>query len=172
MELYNKLTTEGDLQEAWASFMFNMEDLKKMKMLQADLVLQLLLAGAEFLGIGWSPERARERLWQLSGCRLGKKKFEVYLHVWLLTIALVTGAQLPMLGLSQDGEAAAFALATAFDRQVEEPSQDQEQGPEQVWSRGDPNPLKENKGSLNNRLLALWHRAERGDHQVRKFPRQ
>ena len=58
-----------------------------------------------------------------------------------------------MLGLSQDGEAAAFALAAALDRQVEEPHQGQEQWPEQVRPLGDPIHLKGNKTSLTNRLL-------------------
>ena len=74
MELYNKLISED--QETWTSFMFNVEDLKKIKLLQDDLVSQLLLAGARFLGLGWSPERASKRLLELSGFFLVKPNFE------------------------------------------------------------------------------------------------
>ena len=69
MELYYELTSNNNktFDEGWSSFMFNMEKLKILKMLKSKLIDEVLLAGRRFLGMGWSPERARDRLLQLSG---------------------------------------------------------------------------------------------------------
>ena len=89
MELFNKLTSKHKtFEKTWRSFMFNLEELKMLKKLKADLISKVLSAGLRYLGLGWSPERARERLLELSGRSLREPKFASYLHIRLLTIAL------------------------------------------------------------------------------------
>ena len=117
MELFNKLTSKHkSLEETWSSFMFNLEELKMIKLLKVDFD-KLLLAGSRYLGKGWTPERARERLLELSGCFLVEPKLASYLQTLIHNIALVTDASLPPLPVSQEATAAAFTLAATVQTQ-------------------------------------------------------
>ena len=158
MKLFYKLTSaevhfEGD----WTSFLFNLEDLKKMSKLQDNLIMQLLSAGSRFLGSGWSPERAKNRLFELSGCFLEKPQLQTYIEIWLCTIALVTGAPLPPIHLSQDEATAAFELAAACNK-AEERSKDQPHVANLTWD------VK--KIELEKHMQEIWHRAEKGEHPI------
>ena len=140
--------------------MFNLEELKKIKMLQVDFD-ELLLAGSRYLGKGWTPERARNRLMQLSGYFLMKPKFASYLQTWLLTIALVTGASLPLLHISQEVTEAAFALTAAYETRA--PTV----GEKAVQQPGDLRfPWDEEKKKLPRELQELWRRAEKGEKPI------
>ena len=168
MELINKLSNEGaaSFEGAWATFMFNVEDLKMMKTLKTKDILTVLLAGLKFRGTGWSPGKARERLLVLSGKLLVKPKFETYLHVWLVTIALVTGTALPPLSLSQEAAAAAFALAEACSsKQVQGACKPQEQEPEDQGENL-KFPWDMENAKLPKVLQQLWQRAKKGEQPI------
>ena len=159
MEIFYKLTSAGaQLEGAWTSFLFNLEDLKRLKELQANLILQLLAAGSRFLGSGWSPERARDKLYALCGCFLQKPQVQPYINIWLCTIALVTGAPFP-LQLSQDEAAATFALAGSVNKSVER-QEFKEQPPHLKFP-----PCNKEEEKLES-MLKLWQRAEKGAHPI------
>ena len=90
-------------------------------------------------------------------------KFETYLHVWLVTIALVTGTALPPLSLSQEGAAAAFALAETCSKQ-------QSHKPQKTRPEGRKRDLQfqwdKKLARLPKSLQHLWHRAARGEHTI------
>ena len=162
-QLFEKLTSKKieEFNNSWSSFIFNLEELKLMKLLKINDIEKVLSAGSRFLGCGWSPERARKRLYELSGCLVVEPNFTTYLQIWLLTTALVTDCALPPLNLSQEAAAAAFAVAAAHDSR--EPS-----GRNRGATQGAPLnlPWDEPTVQLNRKLQVLWQRAERGEYPI------
>ena len=69
-ELISKLTSEGaEFESTWASFMFNMTQVKVLKeKASKDDVLQVLAAGTRFSGTGWSTGKASKAFRKLTGC--------------------------------------------------------------------------------------------------------
>ena len=141
--------------------MLNMEELKMLKMMKANSIDKVLSAGPRYLGMGWSPERARDRLMALTGYFLVEPKFTSYLQTWLLTIALVTGASLPPLNLSQEATAAAFALAAAFEQQAPTGGEKAAEHPGNLQF-----PWDEEKKELPRELQELWRRAQKGEKSI------
>ena len=88
-------------------------------------------------------------------------KFASYLQTWLLTIALVTDASLPLLHLSQEATAAAFALAAAFEEQALSGGKKAAEHPGSLQF-----PWDEEKRKLPRELQELWRRAETREKQV------
>jgi len=157
MDVVRNLTAEGQLLEVnSASFMFNTEDLDKLKAAAVEQVEKVLQAGLRFTGSGWSPGRARWVLSKLSGCDLKKPTIMPYRNVWLCTVALVTGAELPVRDLPQDCAIVAFDLAARVTRCSR---QEAKRDSAVRFARRKPT-------SLPRELLFLWERARTGQQQA------
>ena len=71
------LTTAGpEFDQHWASFMFNMDQAKKLREKDKEDILKVLAAGARYTGAGWSTGRASKALYDLSGVGIVKGQIE------------------------------------------------------------------------------------------------
>ena len=98
---------------------------------------------------------------ELSGYLLVEPKFACYLQTWLLTIALVTGASMPLLHISQEAKVAAFTLAAAIAKQSPSAGKKAQEQPGDLQF-----PWDEEKRKLPKELQELWRRAQKGEKAI------
>ena len=97
-QFYHQLTQGSDEEKAvaWQSFCF---DLGKVRGLDGFMDVGKanlkLVAGAAYGGAGWTTANASKTLYNLTGLCVHAKDFQEYKRVWLLTLALYLGTDLP-----------------------------------------------------------------------------
>ena len=122
--------TQGD-SEAWSNFLFNIDLAKRLKQLDALLAPAVLQAGVAWTGGGWTTGSASRKLWEVVKIPLVISDFKEYLHIWLFTMAMAWGLDVPTLTLSPPAAEAAFHLLELL--------QDGD-GPSPARMEMDPNP--------------------------------
>jgi hypothetical protein len=121
-DLVNSLTQEGEFEQRWAHFMFNMTEAMQLKLAKPEEIMAVLAAGSKFAGTSWSTGKASKTLFQHSQVALVKASFTPYRDVWLYVLALMAGVDLPNLELPQECAEAAFAIASAAEEKTPKPS--------------------------------------------------
>ena len=167
-DLIARLTVEEHREQAWTSFMFNVDEALQLRNATKDEVLAVLAAGGKFGGTGWSTGKASRTLFGLSGVAVVKSSVQPYINAWLFAIALITQMDLPQFDLDKDVAEAAFAIAARVDKVAPTPvpaepvaldSEDSDD--EQVRFGWD-----EDATELPKELRALWDRAHSGDQRI------
>ena len=117
LDLVPALTQEGTSFEShWSSFLFNIPQALMLKTkAKEEEIKAVLSAGAGFQGTGWTTGRASKTLFEVSGKALVKAGIEAYRNVWLYSLSLLCGVDLPKLELDQAEAEAAFGIVSRLE---------------------------------------------------------
>ena len=111
---------DGDGQEAWAQFLFNLEMARSLVMLPTETVSALLFAGANWSGSGWTTSKASRVLYGLTQIPLVASVVSAYSHAWLFALSIVANLEVSGLDLNDRASEAAFALASLISGEAEQ----------------------------------------------------
>ena len=101
--------------EAWRSFLFNVEQARRVRDALEDktAAAQLIGAGRSYSGTGWTTSKAAKALYETTEVAVVSSKFADYRDIWLYTLVNVLGIEIPELDLDPKLAEASFALSAA-----------------------------------------------------------
>ena len=148
----------GGDSDVWTQFLFNIEMAKQISNIDNNMAQALLGAGVAWTGGGWTTGSASKKLWETVKIPLVVQDFKEYLHVWLFTLALYWGIEVPALTLSGPAADASFQLLELLNT-----SHMEGDPPEQPDTSIDGLPWEEQLEELPKELLYLLQKASAGD---------
>ncbi len=103
-EIYQALLCpeEPVRQEAWSTFLFNIDLARSFAYLSADVIHALLACGSQWTGAGWKTSRASKTLLNLTQILLVASALAAYRDAWLFAV------DIPGLDLNNRSSEAAF----------------------------------------------------------------
>ena len=130
---------------------------KQISNIDKNMAPALLGAGVAWTGGGWTTGYARKKLWETVKIPLVVQYFKEYLHVWLFTLALYWGIEVPALTLSGPAADASLQLLELLNN-----SQMEANPPDQP-DNFDCLQCEEQSEELPKELLYLLQKASAGD---------
>jgi hypothetical protein len=98
-------------QEAWSTFLFNIEQARRFAYLSADETQALLACGSKWTGAGWTTSRASKTLYNLTQIPLVASAVAAYRDAWLFAFSIAYNVDITGLDLNDRFSEAAFSLA-------------------------------------------------------------
>ena len=172
VKLFEKLSNPRDeeFQEAWKKFFYNTPLVHQVlgDAPSPAAMKELIHAGLQWAGGGWTTTSASRRLHELTGVALVSQQFDDYLGGFLFSLALATDVEIPSVHLESKAADAAFALAGLWGQRNEEMTLDPQtkQKParsgEEEKEAAEVFAWDEWEEPLPHRLAQLWQRAKEG----------
>jgi hypothetical protein len=121
-ELYQALLRPEEPvgQEAWSTFLFNIDLARSFAYLSADETQALLACGSQWTGAGWTTSRASKTLFNLTQIPLVASAVAAYRDAWLFAFSIAYNVDIPGLDLNDRSSEAAFALAAIIQGETPE----------------------------------------------------
>jgi len=101
--------------QTWTSFLFNVEQATAVRQVDQATSKEILAAGMQWSGTGWTTSRAAMALYRLTKASVVSEDAKDYVYCWLLALALVWKVDVPQLTLPPHVSAASFALCELIE---------------------------------------------------------